>query len=151
MWLGYGELRVTGSDGENRSFYVDGGFVQVKGSVVSLLTNRAIPVGQLDAAEAEALLEKSRAIIAKGDAEIAAKLDGLDLGDLNSATPEQLENVEKFVWAYKEVLHDIVRGGHAEVHRRLGEVLSDEMRGYHADLAGWDHLKSGKKRKAMSR
>ena len=32
--LGYGELRVTGSDGENRSFYVDGGFVQVKGSVV---------------------------------------------------------------------------------------------------------------------
>ncbi len=71
--LGYGELRVTGSDGENRSFYVDGGFVQVKGSVVSLLTNRAIPVDQIDAAEAKALLEKSRAIIAKGDSEIAAK------------------------------------------------------------------------------
>ena len=47
--------------------------MQVKGSVVSLLTNRAIPVDQLDAAEAEALLEKSRAIIAKGDTEIAAK------------------------------------------------------------------------------
>ena len=31
------------------------------------------------------------------------------------------------------------------------EVLSDEMRGYHADLAGWDHLKAGKKRKALSR
>ena len=31
------------------------------------------------------------------------------------------------------------------------EVLSDEMRGYHADLAGWDHLKVGKKRKALSR
>ncbi|MBT6156099.1 MAG: F0F1 ATP synthase subunit epsilon [Planctomycetaceae bacterium] len=71
--LGYGELRVTGSDGENRSFYVDGGFVQVKGSVVSLLTNRAIPVDQIDSAEAKALLEKSRAIIAKGDSEIAAK------------------------------------------------------------------------------
>ena len=71
--LGYGELRVTGSDGENRSFYVDGGFEQVKGSVVSLLTNRAIPVDQIDSAEAKALLEKSRAIIAKGDSEIAAK------------------------------------------------------------------------------
>jgi F-type H+-transporting ATPase subunit epsilon len=71
--LGYGELRVTGSDGETRSFYVDGGFVQVKGPVVSLLTNRAIPVDEIDAAEAKALLEKSRAIVAKGDAEIAAK------------------------------------------------------------------------------
>ncbi len=71
--LGYGELRITGSDGKIRSFYVDGGFVQVKGSVVSLLTNRAIPVDQIDTAEAEALLEKTRALIAKGDTEIAAK------------------------------------------------------------------------------
>ena len=35
--------------------------------------------------------------------------------------------------------------------RNFIEVLSDEMRGYHADLAGWDHPKAGKKPKAMSR
>ena len=71
--LGYGELRITGSDGEIRSFYVDGGFVQVKGSVVSLLTNRAIPADEIDTAEAEALLKKTRETVAKGDSEIAAK------------------------------------------------------------------------------
>ena len=35
--------------------------------------------------------------------------------------------------------------------RNFIEVLSDEMRGYHADLAGWDHPKAGKKRKPVSR
>ena len=29
-------------------------------------------------------------------------------------------------------------------------VLSDEMRGYHADLAGWNHPKAGNLRKTMS-
>jgi len=71
--LGYGELRITGNDGGIRSFYVDGGFVQVKGSVVSLLTNRAIPADKIDTAEAEALLQKTRETVAKGDNEIAAK------------------------------------------------------------------------------
>ena len=35
--------------------------------------------------------------------------------------------------------------------RKFIEVLSDEMRGYHADLAGWDHPNAGKKRKAKAR
>ena len=35
--------------------------------------------------------------------------------------------------------------------RNFIEVLSDEMRGFHADLAGWDHLKAGKKREATAR
>lgn len=34
--------------------------------------------------------------------------------------------------------------------RNFIEVLSDEMRGYHADLAGWDHPKASKKSKDMS-
>ncbi len=57
--LGYGELVVTTAQGE-RSYYIDGGFVQITGSVVSLLTHRAIPASQVDAKEAEALLEKSK-------------------------------------------------------------------------------------------
>lgn len=70
--LGYGELRITGSDGV-RSFYVDGGFVQVKGPVVSLLTHRAVPVEAIDVAEAEGLLEKTRGNIAKGEAEFTGR------------------------------------------------------------------------------
>ena len=70
--LGYGELRITGNSGI-RSFYIDGGFVQVKGSIVSLLTNRAVPAGEIDTEAAEKLLEKTRSQVAIGDLEFIAK------------------------------------------------------------------------------
>ena len=45
--LGFGEMRIrTGS--KVQRFYVDGGFVQVKGDVVSVLTNRAVPSDSMD-------------------------------------------------------------------------------------------------------
>ena len=47
--LGYGELRVVES-GKTYRLYVDGGFVQVAGNVVSVLTNNAIPAEKLNAA-----------------------------------------------------------------------------------------------------
>ena len=40
--LGFGELRIRNGDTVLR-YYVDGGFVQVSGDVVTVLTNRAIP------------------------------------------------------------------------------------------------------------
>lgn len=46
--LGYGELRLV-RGGQTRRLYVDGGFVQVLGNVVSVLTNRAIDADQIDA------------------------------------------------------------------------------------------------------
>jgi len=45
--LGYGEMRVR-SAGQTTRYYIDGGFVQVADNVVSVLTNRAVPAGQLD-------------------------------------------------------------------------------------------------------
>lgn len=77
--LGYGELKISGAGGERR-FYIDGGFVQVKGSVVSLLTHRALPVGQLDAAEAEALLEEALRTTPRTEAEFAARDRDLQRG-----------------------------------------------------------------------
>ena len=54
--LGYGELRLrNGSD--TKCFYVDGGFVQVNDNVVSVMTNRALAVGNLNEEEARELLE----------------------------------------------------------------------------------------------
>ena len=57
--LGYGELR-TGSDAHSQRYFVDGGFAQVRDNVVTVLTNRAIPVAQLDVAAATAELEQSK-------------------------------------------------------------------------------------------
>ena len=45
--LGYGEMRII-SGGKTVSYYVDGGFVQVNGDVVAVLTNRAVPAEQVD-------------------------------------------------------------------------------------------------------
>ena len=51
--LGYGEMRVTGSDGSKARYYVDGGFVQVAENVVTVLTGKTVPVADLDLATAE--------------------------------------------------------------------------------------------------
>lgn len=57
--LGYGEMRIREGQRTDR-YYVDGGFVQVSGDVVSVLTNRALPAAQLDADAAAAQLEAAR-------------------------------------------------------------------------------------------
>ncbi len=46
--LGYGELRLTDTDGQKLRYYVDGGFVQVTQDTVTVLTGRSVPVDQLD-------------------------------------------------------------------------------------------------------
>src|SRR4051794_27227900 len=49
--LGYGELR-TKSGGVTRRYFVDGGVVQGRDDVVTVLTNRAIPPRPVDTASA---------------------------------------------------------------------------------------------------
>jgi F-type H+-transporting ATPase subunit epsilon len=46
--LGPGELRVRRGQ-QTRHYFVDGGFAQVRGNVVTVLTPRAVPAEQLDA------------------------------------------------------------------------------------------------------
>ena len=57
--LGYGELRTVAGN-TTRRYYVDGGFVQVRSDVVTLLTAKAIPAEELNAASAEAALRESQ-------------------------------------------------------------------------------------------
>jgi len=57
--LGYGELRVK-RDGQVSRYYVEGGFVEVAGNVVSVLTNRAVRAEALDAAVAREQLHSAR-------------------------------------------------------------------------------------------
>jgi F-type H+-transporting ATPase subunit epsilon len=70
--LGYGELRIGRLPGE-QSFYVDGGFVQVADNLVSVLTNRAIPVNRLDAGSIQEQLRHALTQPAAGEDEIARR------------------------------------------------------------------------------
>lgn len=47
--LGYGEMRTT-HGGATHRFYIEGGFVQVRSNVVSILTPKAVPVSNIDTA-----------------------------------------------------------------------------------------------------
>jgi F-type H+-transporting ATPase subunit epsilon len=54
--LGYGELR-TRRDGTTRRFFVDGGFAQVRGDVVTVLTARAVRAEDINPEAARQALE----------------------------------------------------------------------------------------------
>jgi F-type H+-transporting ATPase subunit epsilon len=58
--LGPGELRVR-AGGKDQSYYVDGGFVQVDNDVISVLTNKSVPVAKLDLTAARAALAAAEA------------------------------------------------------------------------------------------
>jgi F-type H+-transporting ATPase subunit epsilon len=80
--LGAGEVRVTGEQGgageAARSVFVEGGFVEVSHDVVTVISQRAIPAGKIDVAEARAALEKAAATKATGAEALAAKLTALE-------------------------------------------------------------------------
>ena len=56
--LGVGELRL-GTGAKATRYFVDGGFVQVRNDVVTLLTTVAIETAHLNRAKAEAQLDKA--------------------------------------------------------------------------------------------
>ena len=71
--MGYGELKYTRTDGREESLFVDGGFAQVNGPVVSVLTNRALESGDIDARDAEEQLSRAQALIPKTELEFQTK------------------------------------------------------------------------------
>ncbi len=62
--LGSGELRIIAEDGSIERYFVEGGFVEVLGSVVTVLTGRAVPAEELDAAVCKELLDAARERVA---------------------------------------------------------------------------------------
>ncbi len=75
--LGCGELVLTTDAGE-RSYFVDGGFVQIRGDVVTLLTSRCLASSAVSAATAESELQEASGRKTSSDAEIDAKLRDQD-------------------------------------------------------------------------
>jgi F-type H+-transporting ATPase subunit epsilon len=56
--LGYGEMRVR-NEGQTDRYYVEGGFVEVLADVVTVLTQRAVPAAEIDAAVAQEQLDSA--------------------------------------------------------------------------------------------
>lgn len=65
--LGSGELVVTQTDQSELRLFIDGGFAQVRGGVVTLLTNKALFVNDLSVAAAQAELDQAAGVKATTD------------------------------------------------------------------------------------
>ena len=61
-----------------RSYFIDGGFAQVKGSVVSLLTHHAVPADRVDVAAAEQALAEASKLVPTTDAALTEKQHAQD-------------------------------------------------------------------------
>jgi F-type H+-transporting ATPase subunit epsilon len=57
--LGFGELRITQGN-QTKHYYVDGGFVQIRGNVVTVLTSKALDVKDIKTQEAQAVLQSAK-------------------------------------------------------------------------------------------
>jgi F-type H+-transporting ATPase subunit epsilon len=66
--LGPGELRTRRGD-QTQRFFVDGGFAQVRANVVTVLTLRALPAGEIDIAAAEHSLAEAQTPSPKGESQ----------------------------------------------------------------------------------
>jgi len=70
--MGIGSLRVETPEG-NRSFFVDGGFAQMVENRLTLLTEQAKAVEEIDPAAAERALDAAREMPSITEAEFAAR------------------------------------------------------------------------------
>lgn len=76
--LGSGELRFDATAGGTKRYFIDGGFVQIKGSIVSILTHMARPVDAIDVSAAEQALAAANALKPTSDFEFAEKQHAQD-------------------------------------------------------------------------
>jgi F-type H+-transporting ATPase subunit epsilon len=76
--LGIGELKLNGTDGKSESYFIDGGFIQIKGGQVSVLTNAAMPVAGISRAAAAKELATAKSEKPGTAADIASQAKKLE-------------------------------------------------------------------------
>jgi F-type H+-transporting ATPase subunit epsilon len=69
-WLKPGEVRIVTSDGEERSYFVSGGILEVQPHVVTVLADTAIRARDLDEAAALEAKERAEHMLADKQADI---------------------------------------------------------------------------------
>jgi len=77
--LGIGQLRLTDTSGSSEEYFIDGGFVQVKGSVVSVLTHSAVATSEISRKAAVAEFEAAKAERVRSDEEHTASARRLEI------------------------------------------------------------------------
>jgi len=75
--LGLGSLKYTSAEGDGE-YFIDGGFAQIKGQVVSILTHKAVAVDRIDLAAAGKELEAAQGLSPTTDAGFTEKQHALD-------------------------------------------------------------------------
>lgn len=76
--LGAGLMTVKKTDGSSEEYFVDGGFVQVKGQTVSVLTGRALTLDEIDPEAGQTELDEANAMKAVGDDQIKLRQQAQD-------------------------------------------------------------------------
>lgn len=75
--LGCGEMRIH-RDGLAENYYVEGGFVEVLGDLVSILTQRAIPAAEIDEAVVLEQLHSAASRSAKTPETLAVRVKAVE-------------------------------------------------------------------------
>lgn len=75
--LGYGAFRMK-SGSNSRSYYIDGGFLQIRDNEVVILTNRAVETKSLNSAQINEEIDLVKSRPAKTDHELQTRLIDLD-------------------------------------------------------------------------
>ncbi|MDR1493535.1 MAG: ATP synthase F1 subunit epsilon [Planctomycetaceae bacterium] len=70
--LGCGELRIKEKE-KPASYYVENGFVEVLNNTVTLLTNRAVPISEIDLEKSTALLDSALKKTTKNEEQLDLK------------------------------------------------------------------------------
>lgn len=70
--LGFGALRINGPHGQH-VYFIEGGFVQFRDNVLSVLTQRSIAAADIDGPAAQKELDEARATVARTPDEQKAK------------------------------------------------------------------------------
>ena len=65
--LGYGVLRVKGDSGTDK-YFIEGGFAQVDSDVVSILTDKLIPMSDITSSAADAAMKEAMELPSDTDA-----------------------------------------------------------------------------------
>jgi F-type H+-transporting ATPase subunit epsilon len=65
--LGFGTLRLDAPDGTSKSYFIGGGFAQVKNDKLTILADEALKAESIDRSAAEEALKQAMAIDATGD------------------------------------------------------------------------------------
>lgn len=76
--LGVGELRLNGTDGGSESYFIEGGFIQIKAGQVSVLTDAAMPVSSISRAAAAEELANAKSEKPTTDADITLQARKLE-------------------------------------------------------------------------